>query len=349
MSLKAEIGPELPYLRRYARALTGSQTLGDAAVREVLEALLVAPVEFDESQPPRQELYRVFHKLWLGLSEIETSAHPDGGLVANLNVYTREALLLTAVEGFTSAQAAIILASSAATIDDDIAQARRDIADALQSNVLIIEDESIIALHIASIVEDLGHSVAGIARTRREATAMAAQTQPELVLADISLADGSSGIAAVKDILAEMDVPVIFITAFPERLLTGERPEPTYLIAKPFNPETVAATIGQALLFHRERAAAMAEPSVQVLQGSAADPRQHFDTPSSLVADPNLSNADKQALLKDWATDVDAQLNAEAEGMGLSDPLTAHDEGRLANEAQKVQTALTRAGDDSAD
>jgi len=340
MSLKAEIGPELPYLRRYARALTGSQTLGDAAVREMLEALLLAPGEFDGSEPPRQELYRVFHKLWLGLAEIEAGPGPEGGLVAGLDVYSREALLLTAVEGFTTVQAARILGSSPENIDADIAQARRDIADALQSNVLIIEDESIIALHIASIVEDLGHTVAAIARTRTEATALAAQTRPELVLADISLADGSSGIAAVKDILTEMDVPVIFITAFPERLLTGERPEPTYLIAKPFNPETVAATIGQALLFHRELAGRTSGPATKA---APADARKRFASPASLMADPDLGDAEKQALLKGWASDVDAQLSAESEGMGAADPLSARREGQLANEAQTVQTALTKA------
>jgi len=74
--------------------------------------------------------------------------------------------------------------------------------------------------------------------------------RPGLVLADVQLADGSSGIDAVSDILGEFDVPVIFITAFPERLLTGERPEPTYLISKPFQPENVKAAISQALFFH---------------------------------------------------------------------------------------------------
>jgi CheY-like chemotaxis protein len=173
---------------------------------------------------------------------------------------TRQALLLTAVEDFSIAQTADILGSSVEEVTADIEAARQAIADSLQANVLIIEDESIIALHIKSLVEDLGHDVAGIARTRSEAAAMAARTHPELVVADIRLADGSSGIDAVKDILALMDVPVIFITAFPERLLTGERPEPTYLITKPFSPETVTATIGQALLFHREHGAIEAAP-----------------------------------------------------------------------------------------
>ena len=251
MSLKADIAPQLPLLRRYARALTGSQTLGDGAVREVLEALLSAPDEFSQDHPVRLELYRVFHRLWRGLASIGTG----GGLLADLPLPSREALLLTAIEDFSIAETAEILACTLADVTANIAAARTAIAECLQSNVMIIEDEAIIALDIQSIVESLGHDVAGIARTRAEAVAMAASSQPELILADISLADGSSGIDAVCDILTLGDVPVIFITAFPERLLTGERLEPTYLITKPFSPETVAATIGQALFFHREQAA----------------------------------------------------------------------------------------------
>jgi CheY-like chemotaxis protein len=253
MSLKAALGPELPFLRRYARALTGSQSLGDAAVRETLEALLAAPDEFDADVAPRFELYRIFHKLWQGLEPVGRS----GGIVGSLATHTRQSLLLTAVEGFSIDEAAQILDSDVDDVAAEIAVARQAIAESLQAQVMIIEDESIIALHIKSIVDGLGHAVTGIARTRNEAVDLARRLRPELVLADISLADGSSGIDAVKDILEIMDVPVIFITAFPERLLTGERPEPTYLITKPFEPETVTATIGQALLFHRELQASL--------------------------------------------------------------------------------------------
>jgi CheY-like chemotaxis protein len=91
--------------------------------------------------------------------------------------------------------------------------------------------------------------VTGVAVTRDEAVALALEDRPGLVLADIQLADDSSGIDAVKDILAKFEVPVIFITAFPERLLTGERPEPTFLITKPFQRSTVKAAISQALFF----------------------------------------------------------------------------------------------------
>lgn len=71
-----------------------------------------------------------------------------------------------------------------------------------------------------------------------------------MVLADIQLADGSSGIDAVNDILAASAIPVIFITAFPEHLLTGERPEPTFLVTKPFDENMVKALISQALFFN---------------------------------------------------------------------------------------------------
>jgi CheY-like chemotaxis protein len=253
MSFKQQLATELPYLRRYARGLTGSQTLGDAAVRETLEAILEAPEEWDESLPVKTELFRTFHRIWNSdlLAPLETRGR--SGVIAQFPIERRQSLLLATVEGFTEDQVALILGLGSADVSDHVEAARVAIADALTAKVLIIEDESIIALHIKQIVESLGHQAMAIVRTRGEAVAQAREEPPELVLADINLADGSSGIDAVKDILAEQSVPVIFITAYPERLLTGERPEPTYLITKPFEPETVIATIGQALLMHRER------------------------------------------------------------------------------------------------
>lgn len=243
------VAAELPYLRRYARTVTGAANLGDAAVRETLEALLETPCEFDPARPPRLELYRIFHHLW----RAETiSALKSSGPIAHLTPRSRQALLLTAVEGFSVDNAAEILAISPDQVREDITAARAHLAEDLRSGVMIIEDETIIALHIKSVVREIGHTVVGVSRTHDEAVEMARATSPELVLADICLADGSSGIDAVKDILASVDVPVIFVTAFPERLLTGERPEPTYLITKPFEAAVLTATIAQALLFHRE-------------------------------------------------------------------------------------------------
>jgi CheY-like chemotaxis protein len=162
--------------------------------------------------------------------------------------------LLTALEGFTIDEAAQILDDNAENVRQLIARAQRDIEAELATEVLIIEDEPVIAADIEALVLDLGHRVSTVATTRTEAVAAVKLRRPGLVLADIQLADGSSGIDAVNDILKGHDVPVIFITAFPERLLTGEKPEPAFLITKPFQPETVKAAIGQALFFHPRNA-----------------------------------------------------------------------------------------------
>ncbi|PZN93124.1 MAG: response regulator [Alphaproteobacteria bacterium] len=258
--LRASLGPYLPYLRRYGRALTGSQRTGDAFVRAALEALVQAPDQIDQERSPRVELFRLFHAFWGPVADQVGEAAPSWAgasrmvgedLLENLPAHRREALLLTAVEGFSLAETATILAREEAEVRADITAANAAIAEQMAGRVMIIEDEPIIAMDLQSIVEGLGHSVVGIAATRTEAAALVAREEADLVLADIQLADGSSGIDAVKDILADHDIPVIFVTAFPERLLTGERPEPTYLITKPFAVETLVATIGQALMLQK--------------------------------------------------------------------------------------------------
>ena len=257
MSLGQQLAPHLPFVRRYARALTGSQTHGDAYVRATLEAIVAAPSEFPADVDARLGLYRTFQAIWsssnVDVAEADDSAGDEGAVararLAQVAPRSRQALLLTAMEGFTSEDAAYLMDTDAADIDALVKDALNDIEDQTRAHVLIIEDEPLIAIDIETIVRDLGHSVSGIAVTRDEAVAMARADRPGLVLADIQLADNSSGIDAVKDILEEFSVPVIFITAFPERLLTGERPEPTFLITKPFQRATVKAAIAQALFF----------------------------------------------------------------------------------------------------
>src|SRR6201996_4072727 len=254
MSMTATLGPHLPYLRRYARALTGSQRSGDAYVRASLQALLDGNAELLAGVPPRIGLYRLFHALWS--SSAKSSPTPAKGnsveqRLQALQPTSREALLLSAVEGFSIAEVATILDWSDKEVEDAISAALKAIDKDLASRVLIIEDESIIALDIESLVTEMGHKVTGIATTRDDAIKMAKEQKPDIILTDIQLADGSSGIDAAVAILNDFDIPVIFITAYPERLLTGERPEPTYLITKPFSRDTVRAMIGQALFFHR--------------------------------------------------------------------------------------------------
>jgi CheY-like chemotaxis protein len=160
------------------------------------------------------------------------------------------------MEGFANNEVAYLIDRDEEQVDALVDEAMAEIEAQTRTRVLIIEDEPIIAMDIETIVRDLGHDVTGIAVTRDEAVREAMADRPGLVLADIQLADDSSGIDAVRDILAEFPVPVIFITAFPERLLTGERPEPTFLITKPFQRSTVKAAIAQALFFNSETAPA---------------------------------------------------------------------------------------------
>jgi CheY-like chemotaxis protein len=257
MSLGQDLAPHLPFLRRYARALTGTQGHGDAFVKATLEAIVAAPNEFPRDVDPRLGLYRTFHAIWSSANIEDGPEELDGdnpadiakARLARITPLSRQALLLTAMEGFTPEDAGYLIGASAEDVERLVSEALAEIERQTRAEVLIIEDEPIIAMDIETIVRDLGHTVTGVAVTRDEAVAQAMARRPGLVLADIQLADDSSGIDAVKDILQEFQVPVIFITAFPERLLTGERPEPTFLITKPFQRSTVKAAIAQALFF----------------------------------------------------------------------------------------------------
>jgi DNA-directed RNA polymerase specialized sigma24 family protein len=203
MSLGQELAPHLPFLRRYARALTGSQTHGDAFVRATLEAIVATPDEFPRDVDPRLGLYKTFHAIW-STANIEEGEEPPRGSggpesiaharLSRITPLSRQALLLTSLEGFSCEDAGYLIGARPSDVDSLVAEALEEI--------------------------------------ERQ-----------------TLADDSSGIDAVKDILAEFSVPVIFITAFPERLLTGTRPEPTFLITKPFQRSTVKAAIAQALFF----------------------------------------------------------------------------------------------------
>jgi CheY-like chemotaxis protein len=264
MTLSMRIAPHLPYLRRFSRAATGSQTSGDAYVAATLEALIADVSIFPEATNDRIALYKLFSSLFTSAS-VQVPA-PSSSFawekraamnLANLSERPRQAFLLVAVEGFSNAQGAEILDVDLADFNALLNEASTEISRQVATEILIIEDEPLIAMDIEQLVESLGHKVTGIARTHREAVSMFSKTRPRMILADIQLADGSSGIDAVNDILNTQSIPVIFITAFPERLLTGERPEPTFLVTKPFNPDMVKALISQALFFDEgSRAAA---------------------------------------------------------------------------------------------
>jgi DNA-directed RNA polymerase specialized sigma24 family protein len=258
MSMSSEIAPQLPYLRRFARALSGAQASGDAYVVATLESLIEDPSAFPRDMPPRPALYQVFLKLWSSMDvNMKAGANPPDHSAAERNLgaltpRSRQAFLLRTVERFTVSEVANIMSMDEPSVASLLDTATKEIAEQVATDVLIIEDEPIIALDLEAIVGELGHRVVGVARTRKEAVALIRDHRPNLVLADIQLADGSSGLDAVNEILTSIDVSVIFITAYPERFLTGDRPEPAFLITKPFEPEAVKAAISQALFFDRK-------------------------------------------------------------------------------------------------
>lgn len=261
MSLGQAIAPHLPYLRRYGRAISGGQDQGDLLVSKMLEQLVADPTQIADQSDIRTQLYRLLHRQVTQLhesmaSDFASSTQADtaeaiaDARLRQLPSLARQVLLLAALEGFSETDIAAIIECDIADVQILLNDATAEIDRQTRARILIIEDEPIIAMDIEMIVRDLGHDVVAVATTHAEAVDEAKRHRPSLVLADIQLADNSSGIEAVQEILTELDVPVIFITAFPERLLTGERPEPAFLLTKPYQPATLRATIGQVLFFN---------------------------------------------------------------------------------------------------
>src|SRR6184192_959012 len=212
MSRSQLVAEHLPLLRRYARALTGNQASGDAYVAAMLEALLQDGSLLDERYGPRAGLFKLFTQIW---NSVSLNDNPD---VATLALPPERRL----------------------------------------SNITPLPRQAFLLLSLEGFSEEEVAFILNtdIAETRQLTDAagreMAAEIATDgLILADIQLADGSSGLDAVNELLKVFEVPVVFITAYPERFLTGERPEPAFLISKPFHPAMVSAVASQALFFQR--------------------------------------------------------------------------------------------------
>jgi CheY-like chemotaxis protein len=249
------INETIPALRRYARALTGDQSSGDAYVAATLETIAEDPSVLDAASHPKVALFRAFTGIWNSIRVNGDKAPPQLAAERRLERMTpkpRQAFLLVSMEAFTEQQASEVLGVTLPELRKLVDESGRELASEIATEVLIIEDEPMIAMELESLVERLGHKVLGIATTHKEAVALAEKGRPGLILADIQLADMSSGLEAVNEVLLSINVPVIFITAYPEQFLTGQRPEPTFLITKPFAPAMVSAVVSQALFFEQK-------------------------------------------------------------------------------------------------
>lgn len=249
------ISTQIPYLRRYARALTGAQAQGDTYAAATLEAILEDPSSFDTTLPPKAALFQVFHSIWSTTGSTFDQGETDRerkalSHMAGLTSDTREALLMHTIEEMSFDDIGTVMRISADEAEKLTGIAYKEMSKAVSGRILIIEDEPIISIDLEAIVTDMGHRVTGIARTADRAVELADQEQPDLILSDIQLADDSSGLDAINRIhSAHPGIPVIVITAFPERLLTGETNEPAFLISKPYEEVQVRSAVSQAMFF----------------------------------------------------------------------------------------------------
>jgi len=270
MQLVTEIIHYLPMLRRYARAVTGDQAAGDDCVALMLERLSQEQ-DRERGRDIKVELYRELAECVVDLDVTPALRSGPAQYVMQLSLRSRQAMLLTSLEGLSEQEATEALGLTPSEFAAELETARRLLGDLIATDVLIIEDEFFVARDLANIVKGLGHRVSGRARTHEEARIAVAEHPPGLILADVHLADGSSGIEAVQEIVEALEVPVIFITAYPERLLTGLRPEPTFLISKPYRIEEVKAVICQSLFFDervRHAKSSSGDKAIEVVSSS---------------------------------------------------------------------------------
>lgn len=253
-NLSESITRTLPFLRRYARAVSGSQQRGDEWVRLCAEVAVQQPELIAKAADTKLGVFKLFHNLQQPFGGLEHSASEKDSVSGRLKEsltdmapLQRQVLLLTVLEGFTVGDAAEILGIDADAAENSLREAREELRRVASVRILVIEDEAIIALDVADIVRNAGHEVVGIAATEKAAVELAKKHSPHLVLADIQLRGADNGISAVNEIMKAMTVPVIFVTGFPERLLTGKRVEPAFVISKPFDPDLLRAAIAQAL------------------------------------------------------------------------------------------------------
>jgi RNA polymerase sigma factor (sigma-70 family) len=248
----------VPYLRRYARALAGSQARGDKYVAATLEALLAEADEAQVARNPKLALFRMFHDVWQRLAmpvpteqrgEADEERSSVKRALAALPRRERQVYLLNRLERFTPVEIATVLRIQEAEVEQLLTAAESDLEDIPSARILIVEDDPVISMANARLVQDMGHTVAGTASTKAEAIALNASQSPDLLLVDIRLQGGDNGIDAVEEIIKSSSAPVIFVTGHPEDLLTGRKREPAFVLTKPFDPEMLKAVISQALSF----------------------------------------------------------------------------------------------------
>jgi len=253
---------QLPYMRRYGRALTGSMTHADDLVTCGVEAALTEPeaYELDSSDElaQRRRLYGLMNRLFDADGGIPstppptaTPNHPIETALASLPELERRIFLLVSLEELSTVQAADVLGDSVETVREALGRAQTAMREQLVANILIVEDDAIIAYDLTETVLAMGHKVCGTAATMEEALATAAANQPSLALMDLRLAHGGSGITTAQALRETRALPIIFVTAFAEELKQRGLDYLGPVIKKPFTREQIERAITQAVFTPR--------------------------------------------------------------------------------------------------
>lgn len=243
----------LPYLRRYARALTGGAATGDALVTRTLEWFMgeggSAAGAGGEADGTRISLYRQLNRFQdaEGVPAGRTSRHPVEAALYTLDETGRRLYLLVNLEDMPLADAAAVLNLAPENAVERLNHAREQVRARLTAAILIVEDDAIIAYDLAETVRGMGHTVCGNAATMDEALTLAAEHAPTLALMDIRLAEGDNGIEVARELRRQRFLPVIFVTAFPDELGKRGLEHLGPVIPKPFNREQIEQAITRAV------------------------------------------------------------------------------------------------------
>jgi DNA-binding LytR/AlgR family response regulator len=130
-----------------------------------------------------------------------------------------------------------------------------------QTNVLVVEDESIVSKDIQHSLKKLGYHVVGAASTGEQAVELAREHVPDIILMDIMLKGEMSGIDAAEAIRKEANIPVIFLTAYADEstLAKAKVTQPYGYIIKPFKEIDIHTSIEMALYKHKKEAEVLKE------------------------------------------------------------------------------------------
>lgn len=255
-----ELYDHLPFLRRYARALTGSTERGDDLVTRGVEVAMMAPSRFglDKGEGARLSLYALLHLLFdedreTGADDERhegrpvASPHPIERALATLPELYRRMYLLITLEELSQAEAAQVLHLTAADALVTLKEARERVRSALTQRVLVVEDNPVLAMEIGELVADMGHVVCGTAVNEQEALELLEAESPTLALLDVRLADGGSGVEIARRLRRVRSLRTIFVTAFDGDLEELGARHLGQIVRKPFTNDAIRAAISRAV------------------------------------------------------------------------------------------------------